>query len=279
MAWVKLDNGFREHKKVLRATPAGVCLWVCGLDYCNRQPARDGFIPAEVVPVLYPMPQPMKVAARLVAAGLWEEADGGFRVHDYHDYQPTAEAAEAKREQCREAGRRGGKRRASKAQAESKRNASEPLEKIQADSSSVPGTVPVEPLLPTVVTAPKAVARVVQGAKATDTRTHQVRTYFAQRYRETQGHDYVPNYAKDGDHLKRLPPSFTAERLCELVDVFFAQADEYTRTKIGLNIPEFVRKLNALQAAEHSTGDPTTDAIVRAAAEAERLWAEGGVGR
>jgi hypothetical protein len=156
MAWVKLDNGFREHRKVLRATPAGVCLWVCGLDYCNRQPARDGFIPAEVVRVLYPMPQPMKVAKRLVEVGLWEAEEGGFRVHDYHVYQPSADSTEGLREKRAEAGRRGGQRsgevRRSKAEANSeadgKQNASGLPRSNEAKTKPVPVPVPEEDLNP-----------------------------------------------------------------------------------------------------------------------------------
>ena len=106
MSWVKLDDGFSEHPKILAAGPLGLALWACGLAYCNRQKARDGFIPAAKVPILYPIPQPMKVAARLVAVGLWEETDDGFVVHDYHEFQPSEDMRQARAE----AGRRGGKR-------------------------------------------------------------------------------------------------------------------------------------------------------------------------
>ncbi len=249
MAWVKLDNGFREHRKVLRATPAGVCLWVCGLDYCNRQPARDGFIPTEVVAVLYPMPKPLTVASKLVEAGLWEATDDGFIVHDYHDYQPTAEEAEAQREQRREAGRRGGKRRASNAQAKAKQTASESLEEIQANLKPVPGTVPgtEEPLLPSVVVGAPTAPRAVRPVKDSDSRTHRVREYFAAAYRTHMGGDYAAVYGRDGKLLKALPASFTVEALCALIDRFFATADAFSRTQAGLSIAEFVRKLPALQ--------------------------------
>lgn len=110
MPWVKIDDSFADHPKHLRAGPLGVCLWLAGLAYCNRQAQHDGFIPAEKVPVLYPLPKPMVIAETLVAVGLWHRVEGGFLVHDYHEYQPTAEEVAALREKRAAAGRLGGKR-------------------------------------------------------------------------------------------------------------------------------------------------------------------------
>ena len=106
MAWVRLDDGFSEHPKVLAAGALGLSLWVCGLAYCNRQKRKTGIIPTEKVPVLFPIPSPMKVAARLIEVGLWEPVEGGFRVHDYHEFQPTDDLRTVRAE----AGRRGGVR-------------------------------------------------------------------------------------------------------------------------------------------------------------------------
>ncbi len=110
MSWVRIDDRAPEHRKLLEAGPLAAWLWVCGLCYCNRQKARDGFIPASALPVLYPMPKPGTHAEKLVSAGLWEPVNGGYLIHDYHDFQPDAETANAISEARREAGRRGGKR-------------------------------------------------------------------------------------------------------------------------------------------------------------------------
>lgn len=110
MTWVRLDDGASQHRKVLAAGAEAAWLWACGLMYANRQPAKDGIIPAVALPILYPLRQPAKLAAKLVEVGLWEAVDGGWRVHDYHDYQPSVEDAEALREKRSEAGRRGGLR-------------------------------------------------------------------------------------------------------------------------------------------------------------------------
>jgi hypothetical protein len=88
MAWVRFDDGFPEHPKVDAAGGDAAWLHVCAISYCNRA-LTDGFIKRERVRLLSDRKAPYRLAARLVEVGLWEEADGGYVVHDYHDYQPT----------------------------------------------------------------------------------------------------------------------------------------------------------------------------------------------
>lgn len=109
---MRLDDQFTEHPKVVEAGPLAAWLYVCGLTYCARQ-LTDGFIPAAQLPRLTSGPVG-KLAARLVAVGLWEPADGGYRVHDYLDYQPSRDEVEEARQQVSSArsaaGRLGGLR-------------------------------------------------------------------------------------------------------------------------------------------------------------------------
>lgn len=114
MSWVKLDDGFPDHPKILAAGALAGFLWTCGLAYCNRQKVKTGFIPETKVPVLFPLPQPMKLAAKLVAVGLWERADDGFQVHDYHDFQPSENLRAARSEAGKLGGARSGQVRRSK---------------------------------------------------------------------------------------------------------------------------------------------------------------------
>lgn len=97
MSWVKLDDRANEHRKQVAAGPVACWLWACGLMYCNRQPKHDGFVPAGVVPMLF-RGATQKVAAKLVEAGLWDAVEGGYRVHDYHEYQPTQNVADERKE-------------------------------------------------------------------------------------------------------------------------------------------------------------------------------------
>ena len=137
MSWVKIDDAAPEHPKFMRLAElanqgdrgaAAAWLWVCGLAYCNRQPARDGFIPRMKVGQLYPVKGGLGLAERLVQVGLWEQRADGFAVHDYHVYQPSAAEASDLSAKRSAAGRKGGQRsaaaRAGAAHEESTRGAS-----------------------------------------------------------------------------------------------------------------------------------------------------------
>ncbi len=110
MAWVKLDDGFAQHPKLMRAGPLALAMQVAGLCYANRF-LTDGHIPAAVVPTLLPLggvADVSDVVASLVKYGLWTESGEGYEIHDYLEYQPSREEALALREARRDAGRRGG---------------------------------------------------------------------------------------------------------------------------------------------------------------------------
>ncbi len=112
MPWVKLDDQFADHPKIVACGPLASWLYVCGLGYCSRL-LTDGFIPDGQVRKLADVEDARGLAERLVEVNLWERAEGGYRIHDYHDYQPTREKALATREARAEAGSRGGKQKAS----------------------------------------------------------------------------------------------------------------------------------------------------------------------
>lgn len=95
MAWVRIDDGAWDHPKQVQAGPMAVALWLWGLCYCSRH-LTDGAIPSAAL-VTSGVPRAANEAGRLVAAGLWERAEGGFRVHDYHEYNPSREQVTRKR--------------------------------------------------------------------------------------------------------------------------------------------------------------------------------------
>src|SRR5437879_2331970 len=108
MVWARIEDQFADHPKVVAAGPLAAWLYVCGLTYSNRF-LTDGFIPDGQVRKLADVPSPRKLATTLVRVGLWEPAEGGFRIHDFFDYNPSAEEVLAKRgdlsEKRAEAGR------------------------------------------------------------------------------------------------------------------------------------------------------------------------------
>lgn len=116
MAWARLDDGFGDHQKVLDLIDtlpelegaAAIGLWTLALAYAHgtmRLAKTPGFIPRSFARSRARVPA--QIGDRLVAVGLWEEADGGWLIHDFDDYLPSEELR-AKRA---EAGRRGARAR------------------------------------------------------------------------------------------------------------------------------------------------------------------------
>lgn len=101
MPWAKLDDGFTDHPKVMAAGPLASWLFVCGLTYSARM-LTDGFIPTTQVRKLADLDNAMALADRLVEVGLWERCDDGFLIHDYLEYQPSAEKVRTERKAAQE---------------------------------------------------------------------------------------------------------------------------------------------------------------------------------
>lgn len=113
MTWVRLDDSVTSHAKIAAAGPDAFVLWVGGLAYANRH-ATDGHIPDSAIGMLFPatgwtVHRARQLAARLVAASLWEPTEGGgWAIHGYAEYQEEALRAnvEKRREAERERKRR-----------------------------------------------------------------------------------------------------------------------------------------------------------------------------
>jgi len=123
--WVRLDEEFARHPKVLAAGPLGMAMQVAALCYCNSY-LTDGFVPRSVVAGLLDLEglgmrlwsgeligggedaDWKLIVSDLLDAGLWEEVPGGYRIHDFHDYQPTKREVLELREKRKAAGQKGG---------------------------------------------------------------------------------------------------------------------------------------------------------------------------
>ncbi|MBI4636119.1 MAG: hypothetical protein HY727_07185 [Candidatus Rokubacteria bacterium] len=105
MPWAKIDDDAPHHPKFVKAgSIAAFGFWVAGNCYCNKR-LTDGFIEASALRLLSPTVRPQqapRLAQRLVSAGLWEAVEGGFRVHDFHQYNPTSEQVKAERNAAKE---------------------------------------------------------------------------------------------------------------------------------------------------------------------------------
>jgi len=97
MAWVKIDDQFSDHPKVIEAGPLASWLYVCGLTYCGRY-LTDGWIPKGQLRKLADVDNAQELADKLVAVGLWDVVDGGYNVHDFLIYNPSGKQVKAKRD-------------------------------------------------------------------------------------------------------------------------------------------------------------------------------------
>lgn len=130
MTWVKLDENMPQHPKEVAAGALGYALDTAGLCYSNRY-GTDGFVPSNALGGLLPPDEdivfdPKAIAARLIRVGrwTWDDERGGYIIHDFHDFQPTALEANGLREKRVIAGRKGGQAsRRSKREANSEANA------------------------------------------------------------------------------------------------------------------------------------------------------------
>jgi hypothetical protein len=107
MPWVRLEDAFAEHPKVVSLPYRGRWLYIAALCYSNRR-LTDGFIPLAILASLCPHerddPQTedaYHLADQLVDVGLWETAEGGFVIHDYLHYQPSKREVLSERKRLR----------------------------------------------------------------------------------------------------------------------------------------------------------------------------------
>ena len=91
MPFVYLDDQFPDHPKVIRAGADAAWLFVCGLAYSRRY-GTGGAIPTAQVSKLTTLRNPLKLAGRLCAERLWEVIRDGFQIHDYDDWNRTADS-------------------------------------------------------------------------------------------------------------------------------------------------------------------------------------------
>lgn len=145
MTWLKLDDRYADHPKIVTAGPDAAWLDLCGMLYCARY-LTDGFIPAGQVRKLTGHPSPDELARVLVRVGRWEQAAGGYLVHDYLDYNPSRAQVLAEREQAarRQAGFRN-KRRGADGRYTAGRNA---VTHAVTHPDPVPDPVPVPQPVP-----------------------------------------------------------------------------------------------------------------------------------
>ncbi|TSD68104.1 hypothetical protein [Aeromicrobium piscarium] len=84
MPYLNIDDGFADHPKVDDLSDGAFRLHVAALCACAKG-QTDGFIRSHKVPRLTHSYRPTLVV-ELVEAGLWHEADDGWDIHDFLDW-------------------------------------------------------------------------------------------------------------------------------------------------------------------------------------------------
>lgn len=234
MTWAKLDDRFPRNPKAMAAGPLGRDLFCCGLCYCNEH-LTDGFIPVEALSTLAPgNRQITSTARRLVMLRLWEKVKGGYRVHDYHDHNPTSSEIKAERKAKKDRQERWRRRRS-----DASRNASHDASHgIASDASTDASTggarrrppTPTPTPTPTPPISPPHARSRKRGLAADDP----VALTWLDALNEANGSSFRPTVANLKPIRARLKDGFTLEQAQTVVH------DRVIRWR-GTDMAEFLR--------------------------------------
>ena len=108
MSWVRLDDVFPTHPKMIAAGGDAGWLHVCALCYCAEH-LTDGVIPKAMVPRLSDRENPERLAARLVEVNVWQIEEDSYRIRDFLDYNRSRAEVESERLAARERAVNGGR--------------------------------------------------------------------------------------------------------------------------------------------------------------------------
>lgn len=107
MTWVRLDDSFPEHPKILALSAEAFRVHVAAICHASRTLTDGKVQPAG----LRNLGASRKLVTELVAAGVWESVGEGWAIHDYLDYNPSREKVLADRGKRSAAGSAGAKSR------------------------------------------------------------------------------------------------------------------------------------------------------------------------
>jgi len=96
MAWVRIHDAAMSHPKIVGLSDAAFRAWVWGLSYAQTH-LTDGQIPAAALDSRL-----RKRAVDLLSAGLWEQGESGFIIHDFLHWNDSRETVNAARQLSRD---------------------------------------------------------------------------------------------------------------------------------------------------------------------------------
>lgn len=107
--WAKLDDELFNHPKIATAgrkiggrNGGAVALgfYTAALLWTNKY-LTDGLIPEDAMRTWTFADKPLAIADALTRARLFEKVKGGYRIHDFHEYNPAAADIRKKRKEDR----------------------------------------------------------------------------------------------------------------------------------------------------------------------------------
>jgi hypothetical protein len=102
VSWLRIDDGFAEHPKVIGLSDRAFRLHVAAMCFCARN-LTDGRLVKRSVGMVCALAQASKKhVGELVDAGLWIREDDGYAIKDFLVYNPPAEKVKADRDAARD---------------------------------------------------------------------------------------------------------------------------------------------------------------------------------
>jgi hypothetical protein len=99
MSYVRIGDDFADHPKIRKLDKTAFVVHVWALCHCGRH-LTDGFVALEALagcPWVAKRSALDRALGHLEGAGLWEREAGGFRIHDYLEYNPDRASVLEKR--------------------------------------------------------------------------------------------------------------------------------------------------------------------------------------
>lgn len=111
MSWLRIDDGFVEHEKVIGLSDRAFRLHMGALCFCARNLTDGRLNSASIRMVSGLVSATKKHVSELETAGLWLPNADGFEVKDYLEYNMDAETAKALKKRRSDAGKLGAAKR------------------------------------------------------------------------------------------------------------------------------------------------------------------------
>lgn len=108
MTWGKMDDKAHRNKKVRKLYRMGAKgreaygVWTFRWSWCLDDPELTGIVPEEELDAGELRAAEILCSDLHNGRGLWEKVDGGYKFHDFHEYNPTKEQVERKKKYDRD---------------------------------------------------------------------------------------------------------------------------------------------------------------------------------